>query len=88
MRPYCANGCSIGIPQRNVCLIKNPLSGKKFTAATFREVYPAWRDWRTQLAWMADKTVAVYAKYKGDVRLTVIAHNSPAAAARGTVRST
>lgn len=78
------HGCSIGIPQRNVCLIRDSLTKKRFTAATFRIRYPAWKDWRTQMAWMADRTANVYHQKNGDARLTIINHNSPAAARRGT----
>ncbi len=70
------HGCSIGIPQRNVCL-------HGYTAKSFRIAFPTWRSWKTQLTWMADQTAATYHAFHEDTRLTVIHHNSPAAAARG-----
>lgn len=70
------SGCSVGIPQRYVCQYG-------YSAKSFRKKYPEWNDWRFQLEWMADHAVSNYRKYDGNVRLAIISHNSPAAAARG-----
>lgn len=67
------SGCSVGIPQRNVCQFG-------YTAKAFVKKYPVWNDWRHQLTWMADHTAASYKKFKGDVFRTVVYHNSPRAA--------
>lgn len=69
-------GCSVGIPQRNVCQFG-------YTAKSFLRTYPAWNDWRYQLEWMADHTVESYKKFDGDVFRTVVYHNRPAAAYLG-----
>lgn len=69
-------GCSVGIPQRNVCLYG-------YTAKSFLKKYPAWNDWKVQMQWMADHTKAAYDKYDGDVFRTIVSHNRPASAAVG-----
>ena len=78
------HGCSIGIPQRNTCNYTDPVTRRRFNAKTFRVRYPSWNDWRYQLSWMADKTAWAFEHYHRDIRLTIISHNSPAAAARGS----
>lgn len=70
------SGCSVGIPMKNVCQFG-------YSAKSFRKKYPEWNDWRFQLEWMADHTLKSYQKFDSDVRLAIISHNSPAAAARG-----
>ena len=70
------NGCSIGIPQRNVCLYG-------YTAKSFRKKYPNWKTWETQMKWMADYTVQNYKKYDGNPKCTIIHHNRPASARNG-----
>lgn len=71
------NGRSIGIPQRNVSNFIDPLTKKRFTAKTFRERYPAWKDYRTQLDWAAAHFSDNLHKF-GSVKGAVIAHNCPA----------
>lgn len=67
------NGCSWGIPQRNVCNFG-------YTAKEFSNKYPIWKDWRFQLQWMADEAKKHYDLYNGDIFRAVVAHNSPSAA--------
>lgn len=74
------HGCSIGIPQRNVCLFRDPVTKKKFTAKTFRDRYPEWRDWRTQLNWLADSAAKTYSRYDKNVFQAITHHNCPACA--------
>lgn len=69
------SGCSVGIPQRYVCQFG-------YSAKSFRKKYPEWNDWKRQLDWMADYTVQNFQKL-GDVRLTIIYHNSPQSALSG-----
>jgi hypothetical protein len=69
------NNCSVGIPQRYVCQFGFP------SATAFVKKYPEWKDWQFQVRWMADSVKAKYEKYHGDIFRTVVAHNSPVAAA-------
>jgi hypothetical protein len=70
------HGCSFGIIQYNACS-KHRMSAKAFLAK-----HPEWKTTEKQLTWMAD-SVAWRMKRYGNIRLAVISHNSPAAAARG-----
>jgi hypothetical protein len=79
-------GCSIGIPQRNTCNFRDPVTGRWFNAKTFRQRYPAWNDWRTQMEWMADYTAANYKKFP-KVRCVIVNHNRPASARPCTDRT-
>lgn len=69
------NGCSVGIPMRNVCLYG-------YTAKSFRKKYPEWNSLEFQLNWMADQVAAKYEKYDSDIRKIILSHNCPSCAAR------
>lgn len=69
------HGCSIGIPQRQVCQFG-------YSAKSFRKKYPEWKTASKQLDWAAEHMAYNLDHFK-DLRKAVIAHNSPAAAVRG-----
>ncbi len=71
------HGCSFGLIQYNAC------AKHRMSAASFLKKHPEWKTAETQLEWMADSVAWRMERYDS-VRLAVIAHNSPAAAARGT----
>ncbi len=65
------HGCSFGILQYNACSHNN-LSAKHFLARN-----PQWRDYRFQLASLADE-VKINLKQFGTIRCTIVWHNGPA----------
>lgn len=69
-------GCSIGIPQRNVCQFG-------YSAKSFIRKYPEWKDWRMQMRWMADYTAKQYERFDKNAKCTIIYHNRPASALAG-----
>jgi hypothetical protein len=74
------HGCSIGILQYNVCVHHH------MKAATWLKLpqNQVWKDYRFQLSVMADAVASRYQKFHGNLKQVIVAHNSPAAAARGT----
>lgn len=70
------NGCSFGLIQYNTCAHFN------MKAKRFLEKHPEWKDSHFQLKVMTEWVVARRKIYKGNVKRTVIHHNSPACASR------
>lgn len=67
------HGCSVGIPQRNVC-------NAGYSAKKFLNTFPAWLDYKTQLKWMVTETVETYNGFHKDIFRTIVHHNCPACA--------
>jgi hypothetical protein len=72
------HGCSFGLIQFNACVHEH------VTAKRFLQLHPEWQDYRFQLAVMADSVADRYRQFHGNMMQVIVAHNSPAAARRGT----
>ena len=69
-------GCSVGIPQRNVCQFG-------YSAKSFLKKFPEWNDWKRQMQWMADYTARSYDRFNKNPKCAIVYHNRPASALNG-----